>query len=205
MRKLVIALMVMALGVGFATISYAGIAGTAHDFSSEIWNPGGEICQVCHTPHKADITVTDAPLWNHEVTAATFTLYSSGTLDATLVQPDGPSKLCLSCHDGTVALENFGGATGGGSYVSGVDVIGTDIRDDHPVSFTYNSALATADGELSDPSTTASGLGDTSDADMFFSSKVECASCHDAHGTGINYFLRKSNAASALCLTCHNK
>jgi predicted CXXCH cytochrome family protein len=35
---------------------------------------------------------------------------------------------------------------------------------------------------------------------------VECLSCHDVHNEfAQSYFLRASNAASALCLACHNK
>ena len=185
-----------------------GITGTAHDFKGETWNSSGEICIVCHTPHAADITVTDAPLWNHEVTTATFQPYTSSTLDATVGQPDGNSKLCLSCHDGTVAVDNFGGTTTG-TYllVSGdAEYIGTDLRDDHPVSFTYDDALAGTDGGLFLPSTALSGLGSTIDADMLYAGKMQCASCHDVHdAVGITNLLVKSNTASALCLTCHDK
>jgi predicted CXXCH cytochrome family protein len=121
-------------------------------------------------------------------------------------QPDGSSKLCLSCHDGTVALENFGGVTTGTTEITGDALMGTDLSNDHPVSFTYNTALATADGELEDPSTGLSGLGGTIDDDMLISGKMQCSSCHDVHNTaGINYMLLKSNSASALCLTCHIK
>lgn len=35
--------------------------------------------------------------------------------------------------------------------------------------------------------------------------RVECASCHDPHNTANGTFLRRSNASSALCLTCHVK
>ena len=153
---------------GLMTVSAVGqISGTAHDFSGSSWNSSGKICITCHTPHNADNTVTQSPLWNHEVTTATFTLYSSSTLDATLGQPDAISKLCLSCHDGTVALDNFGGTTTGTSFVTGNDLIGTDLTDDHPVSFVYNAALATTDGELHNPITTNSGLGGTIDATCF--------------------------------------
>lgn len=79
----------------------AGIAGSDHDFSGEGW-AGGQICIVCHTPHNSDVSVADAPLWNHEVSTALYTLYSSPTLDATVNQPSGASKLCLSCHDGSL-------------------------------------------------------------------------------------------------------
>ena len=185
----------------------AFIAGSEHDFSSESWNDTGQICIVCHTPHNADTTVAEVPLWNNTVTTSTFTLYSSGSINATLAQPNGPSKLCLSCHDGTIALDNFGGRTGGTTFMSGSELVGTDLSSDHPVSFTYDTTLATADGGLHDPATTSSGLGGTIAADMLNSNKVECSTCHDVHnaaGTGGN-LLVKSNNGSALCLTCHAK
>jgi predicted CXXCH cytochrome family protein len=189
-----------------AVVSGQSIVGSAHDFSSSAWNTSGEICIVCHTPHNADVSVTNAPLWNHESTTATFTPYSSASMDATVGQPDASSKLCLSCHDGTVAVDNFGGTTSGTTTLTGSTLIGTNLLDDHPVSFTYNSSLANNDGGLHDPSTTNSGLGGTIDQDMLIGGQVQCASCHDVHnGSGLSMLLRKSNAGSGLCLTCHNK
>ena len=64
------------------------IQGSAHDFSNDSWNTTGQICIVCHTPHNADATVTNAPLWNHETTTATFTTYNSATMEAATGQPD---------------------------------------------------------------------------------------------------------------------
>ena len=195
---------------GFALIAQLGfgqISGTKHDFSAAAWNATTEICIVCHTPHNADNTVAEAPLWNHETTAtATFTLYNTGTFNGsgTIGQPDGSSKLCLSCHDGTVALENFGNTTTGTNFIPANANFGTDLSNDHPISFTYDAALVAADGELF-ATTTASGLGSDIATDMLFAGKVQCASCHDVHGTGIPNLLLKSNAGSALCLTCHNK
>ncbi len=185
-----------------------GIANSAHDFSGQGWGTT-EICAPCHTPHNADITVSDAPLWNHDVTVATFTLYSSSTLNATINQPEKNSKLCLSCHDGTVALDSFGGNTGT-NFIDAEHLIGTDLSNDHPVSFTYNAALATADGGLFDPSTEITSLGGTIEADLLFgltgNASLECASCHDVHnGYGNPDLLKIDNDASAFCLTCHNK
>ena len=185
------------------------IVGSAHDFSDDAWNTTGEICIVCHTPHNADMTVANAPLWNHEVTAVTnYQLYSSSTFNgtATIGQPDESSKLCLSCHDGTVALENFSGMTTGTNYLTGSTLIGTDLGDDHPISFTYDAVLASTDGGLFDPTITPSGLGGTITNTMLYGDKMQCASCHDVHnGAGVIHLLRKSNSVSALCLTCHNK
>lgn len=202
MKKL-IAVLVVLIFVG--TNLAQNIAGSAHDFSDQGWGTS-EICLPCHTPHFGDLTVADAPLWNHEVTAATFTLYDSPTLDASdLGQPEGASKLCLSCHDGTVALDSYGGSTGS-NIIPGHVRIGTDLSDDHPVSFTYNTTLATADGGLFDPSTANSGLGGTITEDMLFSDQLQCATCHDVHNSsGVDKLLVLANTGSALCLTCHNK
>ena len=131
-------------------------------------------------------------------------MYTSPTIDGTIdATPSGVSLLCLSCHDGTVALDAFGG--GGGGETIGVAygyANGTDLSNDHPISITY-----AGDGDLA-ASTAASGVtgGTTIDADMLFAGKVECASCHDVHNAfNVALLLKKSNANSALCLTCHTK
>ncbi len=215
MKKKQVIKMVFLTGIAmvlFAGNALAAMSGTDHDFSSAGWNPGGEICVVCHTPHNAasDSGDVDVPLWNHMTTTATFTTYSSvsSTLDATMGQPAGVSKACLSCHDGTIALDAFGGTANNTTnrMTAGDHLLGTDLSNDHPVSFTYDTALSTADGHLADPSTVNSGLGGTIAADMLVNNRVECSSCHDVHDdANVAKFLVKSNAASALCLTCHNK
>jgi len=190
----------------FSSLSFGQIAGSAHDFTTKTWNASGEMCNVCHTPHNA-LAVTDAPLWDHTVTTATFTLYSSPSMDATVGQPTGSSKLCLSCHDGTVALDNYAGETSGTTFISGVRNVGTDFSNDHPISFTYDATLATDDGDLFDPAVKLSSLGGTVDEDMLLAGQVQCSSCHDVHrgGSSTGKLLVMSNAGSALCLTCHDK
>ena len=197
--------LVLAIIIAIGPLSFSQITGTAHDFSGQGWGTT-EICQPCHTPHNADASIADAPLWNHETTTTVFTLYTSSTLDAAdLIQPDASSKLCLSCHDGTVALENFGGTTTGTSFISTGD-LGTTLTDDHPISFTYNTALATADGGLFDPATVTTALGGTISNDLLIGGKLQCASCHDVHNEYNNTSLLKiDNDASVLCLTCHDK
>lgn len=188
--------------------SFGAITGSAHDFTGKIWNTTNEICAPCHTPHNADTTVAGAPLWNHDVTTQVFTLYSSPTFDGagTAGQPSGPSKLCLSCHDGTIALDNFGGFSGGNTFILGPYNLGTDLSNDHPVSFTYDTSLASSDGGLFDPATHNSGLGGSIADDLLYQNKMECSSCHDVHDeAGNSFLLVKSNSGSALCLTCHDK
>ena len=190
---------------------YGAIQGTAHDFSGDAWNPSGEICIVCHTPHNADPyndNIANAPLWNHDADmTTTYTLYSSATLQATPGQPSGVSKLCLSCHDGVTAIDSFGGATGT-NFLTSADstFVDIDLSDDHPVSFTYN-ATSPNDPEIRDPTTATTPLGGTIQADLLDGgTTMECSSCHDVHGvTGTNYLLKIANTGSQLCLACHDK
>lgn len=173
------------------------IAGTAHDFSKQGW-AGGQICRACHTPHEAKI-VPDAPLWNHQITTKTYTPYTtwSGTQ---IGQPDGVSKLCLSCHDGTVAIDAYGMMTGK-TYVT----TPLDPTNDHPISFVYDSTLAASSWFLFDPATTQTPLGGTIAQDLLSDGKVQCTSCHDVHNRYNNPKLFKiPNDNDQLCLTCHD-
>ena len=198
----------LALSTTFA-FAQSDISSTPHNMAGASWNTGQtEICITCHTPHNAFGT-EGAPLWNHASTTTVFGLYTSttsATLNASTGQPAGTSKLCLSCHDGTVDLIAYGDTADSGAETAGMvmdnangKLLGTDLSTHHPVSFTYDNALFLADPGLYDPAAT------TAVSDLLYANKVECASCHDAHdGTNTN-FLVMSNAASALCLTCHNK
>lgn len=198
MKKVALAVAVFAVAAGFglSAVSQAGtIVGSKHDLSS-LTSTGGQICIACHTPHKADTSVVDAPLWNHKLTTATYTLYDSPTFNgkATIGQPAGVSKLCLSCHDGTVALDSFAGTTGT-SMIAAAGNLGTDLKMSHPISFTFDTTLITADGELKAPPT-----------GWVNNSKFECSSCHDVHNkSGVTKMLHIANTASALCLSCHVK
>lgn len=104
------------------------------------------ICQPCHTPHHAwvDDNVS-ARLWNHEMSGATYVLYE-GDSHAWTGNTDGSqgmdrvSRLCLGCHDGTVALDAFGMDSSGNRsqgttkfLASNVNNLGTNFQDDHPV------------------------------------------------------------------------
>lgn len=209
MKRLIVLLFAVAIvAASFGTAS-ALITGSAHDFSSATWNGGAgqEICNVCHTPHGADTSISSAPLWNHEVTSATFTMYSGFDIQGVIAtEPLGVSKLCLSCHDGTVSLENYGGVTTGTAFVSSVNAaaeIGTDLSESHPISITYD----TSDTEINATSDSMGSSG-TTIADVLQSGKVECSSCHDVHdGTEAegSKLLRVDNSGSGLCLTCHAK
>ena len=65
-------ILIVLFTISISSLIFSFITGSAHDFSDDAWNLGGEICQPCHTPHNGgiDITSTIAPLWNHQETNA---------------------------------------------------------------------------------------------------------------------------------------
>lgn len=183
------------------------IVGSGHDFSWAGWS-NNEICIVCHAAHN-NLNLPGELLWNHTNSTADYTVYSSPTFDQVAASPpSGSSKLCLSCHDGTVAVDSFGGAIGT-EFLGDSDLnFGTDLSNDHPISFPY----VVGEGEELNPVNTTVTFGDGSGgtiSNMLFDGQVECSSCHDVHNTksGLNsdYLLLIDNTDSALCLTCHDK
>jgi len=189
-----------------ALCARAGIVGSAHDFSSQGWS-GGEICKSCHTPHNSNTTVQDAPLWNHQLTSSSYTLYSSPTLQVAPVQPRGPSKLCLSCHDGSVAIDSFGGKSGI-THMSGPRDLGVDLSDDHPVSVEWRHQEVETSGDFCfnchfGPERKLVFFRPGGNGPIW----VECATCHDVHNQSPQYpsLLRRSLDKSELCMTCHEK
>ena len=81
-------------------------------------NDYGEVCVYCHTPHGGS---TDAPLWNRNTPAGSYQVYnSSATMDTTVPgMPNAISLACLSCHDGTIAVDSIINAPGSGANLTG--------------------------------------------------------------------------------------
>ncbi len=160
-----------------------------------------EICLFCHTPHNSRPV---APLWNRNDPGLTYTLYTSSMLNALPGQPDGTTILCLSCHDGTVALGSVLSRpttinmSTGTFMPAGVSNLTKNLRNDHPVSFIYNAALAAVDGQLRDPSTIPPPV-------ELKSGKVQCTSCHDPHKNIYSDFLVATSQNSNLCNSCHQR
>jgi len=135
---------------------------------------------------------------------ANYRIYRSSTFDAAPGQPTGASKLCLSCHDGTIALGRVLSRTdrirmvSGDFLPAGLSNLGTDLSDDHPISFHYTGGLAAADRQLRSPET----LPDEVKLDA--SGELQCTACHDAHHNTYRMFLTVDDAFGALCMTCHD-
>ncbi len=160
-----------------------------------------EVCIFCHAPHN---TSPIQPLWNRALPPDGYSIYTSRALDANPGQPTGASKMCLSCHDGTIALGAVvsrgapiamaGGVT---TMQNGHGRIGTDLRDDHPVSFTYDAALSAREPKLRSPAALPAEI--KLDANQ----ELQCTTCHDAHNDSNGAFLVAPNAASQICTSCH--
>ena len=230
MKKLtliiLIALTLSCIGLharGIKTASAADIVATKHNLSTS--GPGPvkatletQICIFCHTPHGGMYSVggLSTPLWNHTLTTASYTVPSNTSAEwATMLStpqnpPDGDSRLCLSCHDGTVAIGsvvNYGGTPGtismsgtaaGGKMPAGTSNLGTDLSGHHPVSIEVNDQLRTdkvdqcnnfiVSWQICYPRTSVAGqtvrLRPTSNqygSGSHTNLGVQCSSCHDPH------------------------
>jgi predicted CXXCH cytochrome family protein len=187
----------------------AGIATTKHNLSAS--GPGtvkatseAQICVFCHAPHNKSPTT---PLWNRQMPGTSYTPYGSSTSKAAAGQPTRGSLLCLSCHDGTIALGQLLNRATPIAMAAGVTTLptgsasrlGTDLSGDHPISFNYTSALAATRGELVDPATL------TGQVRLDSTGQMQCSACHDAHNDANGKFLVMPNQGSALCQACHTK
>jgi Zn-finger protein len=249
MKKTVLsAAVLVALTAGAAIAGMApgtGVVGSAHDMNL-IANAGGltadgqgRVCAFCHTPHHAlvDPKGENQPLWSHQFTGyvANFVPYASPTLQAVIDNDPlmGPSRLCMSCHDGVVAADqHYGGAQtgsnarllsdafGGVAIGKATDGTNADFSNDHPIGFSYTNAK---NADIGGGLFAASGRHFINNAknaaltveDVLLNGEfMTCATCHDVHNkdnaanvkdAAKNYFVYAPQDNSALCLTCHNK
>lgn len=161
--------------------------------------PGNRVCLPCHTPHNALKSGEENVLWNHAETGESFDMYFS-----TATQPEGRSKMCLSCHDGVTAIDNYGGNGGTGIVITGDAALGTALDNDHPIGVEY----ITAADSLNDPTTFAPGINGGPGVrlvDVGGADRVECTSCHNVHNNGLGHFLHVPVEESYICLQCHIK
>ncbi|MEI8196423.1 MAG: cytochrome c3 family protein, partial [Phycisphaerae bacterium] len=198
-------------GIGSGSVSRGqansdSIVGTLHNLSAS--GPGtvkasseAEICIFCHTPHNATAI---QPLWNRALPVSAYKPYTSNSLKAKPGQPTGSSKLCLSCHDGTIALGNVHSRNQPIVMSGGVTVLpqgrtnlGTDLSDDHPISFKYDTLLTSRNAKLKDPSLLPAEMR------LDSNSELQCMTCHDAHKNSYGNFLVLANTGGALCNKCH--
>jgi len=183
------------------------VVGSPHDLSAS--GPGVihaigevEVCIFCHAPHNA---TGQAPLWNRHERVIHYRIYESSTTDARIDQPSGPSKMCLSCHDGATAVGLIASrpmtepiATTMRTIPPGRSDLTDDLSDDHPIGFRYDLALANRDRQLKNPDLLSDRLP------LGRHGEVHCTTCHDAHNNQYGDFLRIPQVRSTICLSCHD-
>lgn len=208
-------LFVAFLGLGTIVAAQSSIVTTPHNLSAS--GPGSiraksesEICIFCHTSHSA---VPQAPLWNRRDSGQYFRMYWSPSVDAYTTpgaapQPNGSSKLCLSCHDGTIALGSTVAAgeisMAGSSAIPSRSRVSSDLSGHHPVSFRMTANLvaqnnAKGDVPLRSPADIATDPHVTLDEE----GRMQCTSCHDPHKNKYGGFLR-APSEDELCIACHS-
>jgi len=161
-----------------------------------------QVCIFCHTPHHAAAV---QPLWNRNMPVTAYRIYSSSSLVSVPGQPSGSSKLCLSCHDGTIALGSILSRTSTVQMAGGVTTLppgatnlGTDLSGDHPISFTYDTNLVSLKpGSLLDPAALPPQVK------LDSAKQLQCTTCHDPHDDSRGNFLVMDNSNSQLCNSCH--
>lgn len=219
--KLVVLGMVAAVAVLGPPLAQAdsttpGIVNSPHDFTVQTnfwvsgltnWVPQNDVCEECHTPHKAQASYrTGGPLWAHPEPGGipTYVPFTSAGLTANGypngAQPGWASLACLSCHDGSIAINQLNGSTTptGGAAVNvpsfaQITTAGNNLSGTHPIGISYDTVQGNDPSGFNAPSSAVSDAGaDTGksisklllfnetavggSADM-----VECASCHDIH------------------------
>ncbi len=102
------------------SLSFGGIEIVAKTIMQGYMTNYGEVCVYCHTPHGAGTTeIAGAPLWNHTVTSETYELYKSPLASGSTPSQPGPNSItCLSCHDGTIAIDSIINMPGSNLYLA---------------------------------------------------------------------------------------
>ena len=227
MKKVLVAVLVVAVTLIGASAAMAKIGNSKHDLSFgntqanviKESTAGLSSCQFCHTPHNSNTAMTVAPLWNKTANSS-YSAYNSngtgGTLAGTAVGAPGQHSLtCLSCHDGVSSVgvtyangtrtmaDQAGRSSGGVLSAGNLANLSTDLRNDHPVGFDIVD-----DGRAGiDTLANMKNKGFTFYIDGTRTNSMECATCHDPHGfdksTGNANapFLRSAKAT--LCSDCH--
>ena len=175
---------------------------------SAVTTQGSLGCTFCHAPHSG--IGGNSPLWNQKLSTATYSPYNSSTYhEKGNPQPTlgVSSSLCLSCHDGTVAVGQsaaYGKIPTQGQMVD-LDSFGSNLRGSHPFS------LVLPIKDASDLVASLAGQGKTADptgAVKLVNGNIECTSCHDPHVQGkdrvAQQFLVRNSSAGQMCLACHD-
>jgi predicted CXXCH cytochrome family protein len=173
-----------------------------------IQGPRPGSCTYCHVPHSGNGNM--APLWNQKLSTAIYDTYTSTTYlqkNNQQMPLGSDSGLCLSCHDGTVAVADtvlFGQLPTKGSWIVG-DQFSTHLQSSHPFSLVKPIQ---DDIDLIATLVSEGKTGDKTGAVQLILGNVECTSCHSPHVQAIDKvsmnFLVRDSSNGQMCLACHD-
>ncbi|HET6181614.1 MAG TPA: cytochrome c3 family protein [Candidatus Sulfotelmatobacter sp.] len=183
-----------------------------HNFSlpsgASVYSQGSQGCVFCHAPHSG--LGGNTPLWNQKLSQQSYVPYSSTTdPNQGNTQPTLgiTSSLCLSCHDGTVAVGQsaaYGQLPTVGS-INSADSFGTTLTGSHP--FSLVMPLKDAPSLVASLATQGKSA-DPTGAVKLVNGNIECTTCHDPHVQSIDRiaqnFLVRDGSNGQLCLSCHD-
>ena len=207
--RILLVCMLLPLTGRLVSAQITGDAIGIHDFGpgsrSPITGARPDFCMYCHQPHSA----LNRGLWNQTLTTQSYTTYTSDTEKNRGMQPliGGDSNMCLSCHDGTVAVGSsvvYGQVTTQGS-MSSMDVFGANLQPSHP----FSLALPIQDNVDLVASLASQGrTADPTGAVKLVNGNIECTSCHDPHVQARDLisqnFLVRDSSSGQMCLACHD-
>ena len=167
-----------------------------------------------------------SPLWNRNLSTRAFAAYNNGAMmnESTSVTGSdkrhvlnagsnvlsGVSLLCMSCHDGVVAMNAYSQTTGsseGKGNLTGVTTgitstagFKSDMNNHHPMGFVYatvqakdkeiaapTTVMVPSDADISSADPNRILTGTTTIGDLLYGSPAgatfECVTCHDVHNT----------------------
>lgn len=211
------------LGPAITSAQQGSVVDTVHNLS--VSGPGEikslterQVCKFCHVPHSSTSPV---PMWSRRLSLEQYQtpkITGEGGTEVPAPQPDGSSRLCLSCHDGTIAL---GEVAGGGRpiEVAGAPVLrpgrrgflGTDLSGSHPISIEIprDSTLGAIENTSDLALKSAAEIRADPRVRLDDSDKMQCTTCHDPHSD--QYFVEDlvprfwiAPSVSEVCLSCHS-
>lgn len=213
MKRLLFSALMIASLLGFTASGYAQVSGDvlgSHNLSPSGTGPVKgrlDACLYCHVPHSG-VQNPNGALWSQTLSGQTYSTYTSTTLHNTTQQPTlgADSSLCLSCHDGTVAVgqtQPFGTIQMTGNMYP-ADVFGNNLQGSHP----FSMKLPLVDAPDLVPSLiTSHTTADPLKKVTLIGNDVECTSCHNPHVQATDMmsknFLVRDSSSGQLCLACH--
>lgn len=201
-----------------------GIVNSHHDLRTlqVAGQTNNQVCIYCHTPHKA---AEQNLVWNHSLGSGNYSFGATGPFGtpgrsqtsngttlptSTTTFGSGPTKMCMSCHDGSVAVGSLNniGAGASGTILTNPSTLNGQVRQvasatggmggNHPVAIPYPDVTGAVYNGITSGVTSgfggAAGGGGWADVatvkgagiKLFGGPAVgtngmECTSCHDVH------------------------